>query len=179
MLISHSLDNPTKEFFQWQTKQIKVNSRVGSKRIVLLDSSNPDRRNRIRALSSSGELQATNKEAKRPSVAIDLTDKRTKRRIEREHNTSGPSRLGGPILVRPSQWALQMTLGTERSGSRFVARTGDGKPVIQLELFHDSVSGLKVLSLGFELLSGTTLEQAKALVDTMNERIVGVIVTPK
>jgi hypothetical protein len=46
-----------------------------------------------------------------------------------------------------------------------------------LELFHDSVSGLKALSLGFELLSGTTLEQAKALVDTMNERIVGVIVT--
>jgi hypothetical protein len=72
-----------------------------------------------------------------------------------------------------------MTLGIERSGSRFVARTGDGKPVIQLELFHDTVSGLKALSVGFELLTGTTLEQAKALVDTMNERIVGVIVTPK
>jgi hypothetical protein len=41
------------------------------------------------------------------------------------------------------------------------------------------VSGLKALSVGFELLSGTTLEQAKTLVDTMNERIVGVIVTPK
>ncbi len=149
MLISDSLDNLTQEFFQWQTKQIKVNSRVGSsKRIILLDSSNPDRRNRIRELSSSGELQARNKEAKRPSVAIDLTDKREKRRIEREHNTSGPSRLGGPILVRPSEGALQMTLGTERSGSRFVARTGDGKPVIQLELFHDTVSRLKAWQSG-------------------------------
>ena len=67
---------------------------------------------------------------------------------------------------------LQMTLGTERSGSRFVKRTGDGKPVIQLELFHDTA-----LSVGFELLTGTTLEQAKALVDTMNERIE--IVAPK
>jgi hypothetical protein len=72
-----------------------------------------------------------------------------------------------------------MTPRTERSGSRFVARTDEGKPVIQLELFHDTVSGLKALSVGFELLSGTTLEQAKALMDTMNERTVGVIVALK
>ncbi len=51
--------------------------------------------------------------------------------------------------------------------------------MIQLELFHDTVSGLKALSIGFELLSGTTLEQAKALMDTVNERTVGVIVAPK
>jgi hypothetical protein len=30
----------------------------------------------------------------------------------------------------------------ERSGSRFRANMGEGKPVIQLELFHDTVSGL-------------------------------------
>jgi hypothetical protein len=72
-----------------------------------------------------------------------------------------------------------MTPRTERSGSRFVARTDEGKPVIQLELFHDTVSGLKALPVGFELLSGTTLEQAKALMDTMNERTVGVIVALK
>lgn len=72
-----------------------------------------------------------------------------------------------------------MTLKTERSGSRFVAKTDEGKPVIQLELFHDTVSSLRSLSLGLELLSGTTLEQARTLVDAMNERIIGVIVTPK
>jgi hypothetical protein len=38
---------------------------------------------------------------------------------------------------------------------------------------------LRSVSVGFEVLSGTTPEQAKALVDSMNERIVGVIVTPK
>ena len=48
-----------------------------------------------------------------------------------------------------------MTLKTERSGSRFVAKTDEGKPVIQLELFHDTVSSLRSLSLGLELLSGT------------------------
>jgi hypothetical protein len=33
--------------------------------------------------------------------------------------------------------------------------------------------------IGFEMLSGTTLEQARTLVEAMNERIVGVAVTPK
>jgi hypothetical protein len=41
------------------------------------------------------------------------------------------------------------------------------------------VPALKPLSVGFELLSGTTLTQAKTLVDAMNERIVGIIVAPK
>ncbi|HMJ23477.1 MAG TPA: hypothetical protein VK513_16285 [Terriglobales bacterium] len=73
-----------------------------------------------------------------------------------------------------------MTLRPDRSGSRFVvAQNDDGKPFIQLELFHDTVPGLRTLSVGLELLSGTTPEQAKILVDAMNERIVGVIVTPR
>jgi len=73
-----------------------------------------------------------------------------------------------------------MTLRTERSGCRFaVAKTDEGKPVIRLELFHDTVSHLKSLTVGFEVLGGVTLEQARTLVDLMNERIVGVTVTAK
>jgi hypothetical protein len=73
-----------------------------------------------------------------------------------------------------------MTLRPERSGSRFVAaQTQDGSPSIRLELFHDSVPSLKSLTVGFELLSGTTPAQLKALLDVMNERIVGTIVTFK
>ena len=72
-----------------------------------------------------------------------------------------------------------MTLRTERSGSRFLVKSDEGKPVLHLDLFHDTVAAPKSLSLGFELLSGTMLEQARALVDAMNERIVGVIVMPK
>ena len=51
----------------------------------------------------------------------------------------------------------KMTLKTERSGSRFVAsHTADGNPSIRLELFHDSVPALKFLTVGFEVLTGTT-----------------------
>jgi hypothetical protein len=73
-----------------------------------------------------------------------------------------------------------MTLKTERSGSRLVvSNTEDGRPLIRLELFHDTVPGLKSITVGFEVLSGTTLEQARTLVDRMNERIIGVAVSPK
>jgi hypothetical protein len=73
-----------------------------------------------------------------------------------------------------------MTLKTERCGSRFVAaNTDEGRPLMRLELFHDTVVGLKSITVGFEVLSGTTLEQTRTLVDTMNERIIGVAVSPK
>jgi hypothetical protein len=56
---------------------------------------------------------------------------------------------------------------TERSGSPFVAaNTDDGKPLTRLELFHDTVAGLKSITVGFEVPGGTTLEQTRALVDT-------------
>ena len=74
----------------------------------------------------------------------------------------------------------KMTLKTERSGSRFVVtNTDDGRPLIRLELFHDTVAGLKSITVGFEVLSGTTLEQTRNLADAMNERIIGVAVSPK
>jgi hypothetical protein len=73
-----------------------------------------------------------------------------------------------------------MTLKAERSGARFVvANSETGSPQIRLELFHDTVSPLKSFNLAFETLSGTRIEQVKALVDAMNERIVGVVVTAK
>ena len=71
-------------------------------------------------------------------------------------------------------------MNSERGGCRFVVtKTDDGKPLIKLELFHDTVSHLRSLSVGFEMLSGVSLEQARTLVDAMNERIIEVIVVPK
>jgi hypothetical protein len=70
-------------------------------------------------------------------------------------------------------------MNSERGGCRFVVtKIEEGKPMIQLELFHDTVSRLKGFKVEFEALSGTTLDQARTLVDDLNERIVGVIVTP-
>jgi hypothetical protein len=71
-------------------------------------------------------------------------------------------------------------MNSERGGCRFVVtKTDDGKPMIQLELFHDTVSVLRSAKVEFEVLSGTTAEQARILVGAMNEMILGVIVTPK
>ena len=50
--------------------------------------------------------------------------------------------------------------------------------MIQLELFYDTVPRLKGFTVGFEVLSGTTLDQVRTLVNTINEKIIGVIVTP-
>lgn len=67
---------------------------------------------------------------------------------------------------------------SERGGCRFVVtKTDEGKPMIELELFHDTVSVLRSLKIEFEVLSGSTAEQARILVGAMNEMILGVIVT--
>ena len=95
-------------------------------------------------------------------------------------SVEAPRAAPGTETMRLIRKPFKMTPRTERSGSRFaVANTDDGMPLIRLELFHETVSSLKPLAIGFEMLSGTTLEQARTLVDAMNERIVGVAVTPK
>jgi hypothetical protein len=86
----------------------------------------------------------------------------------------------GTETVRLMRKPFNVTLRAERSGCRFaVAKTDEGKPVIQLELFHDTVSPLRSLTVGFDVLGGMTSEQVRTLVDSMNEKIVGVIVTAK
>ena len=67
---------------------------------------------------------------------------------------------------------------SERGGCRFVVTTDEGKPQIRLELFHDTVSSLRSTKVEFEVLRGTTADQARTLVGAMNEMILGVIVTP-
>jgi hypothetical protein len=91
-----------------------------------------------------------------------------------------PSAAPGTATTRLIRKPYKMTLKTERSGSRFVVtNTDDGRPLIRLELFQDTVAGLKSITVGFEVLSGTTLEQTKNLANAMNERIIGVAVSPK
>ena len=71
-------------------------------------------------------------------------------------------------------------MNSERGGCRFVVtKTDDGKPIIQLEMFHNTVSVLRSLNVEFEVLSGTTAELARILVGAMNEMILGVVVTPE
>lgn len=64
----------------------------------------------------------------------------------------------------------------ERDSCRFKAIPGpDGKVVIRMEMFHQTVALLKDTTLDFELLNGTTLDQARKLAESMNDRVTGVL----
>ena len=68
----------------------------------------------------------------------------------------------------------------ERGSCRFnLRKTSEGKPVIEMELFHNTVPHLAAVRISFEVLSGITIEQTRDLIERMNDRIVGVVVTPK
>lgn len=69
---------------------------------------------------------------------------------------------------------------TERSNCRFaIIETKNGKPQIIVERYHQTISVLSNTMLGFDLLGGTTLEQAKKIVSLLNENILDVFVTQK
>jgi hypothetical protein len=49
--------------------------------------------------------------------------------------------------------------------------------VVEVRPHHDTVSALRGVQVGFELLNGITLERAKKIVDVLNENVIGVSVT--
>lgn len=68
---------------------------------------------------------------------------------------------------------------TERSNCHFaVQRASDGKPILVVQLYQE-IPMLKEVLLGFDLLGGTQLEQAKELAEMLNERVLDFFVTLK
>ncbi len=66
----------------------------------------------------------------------------------------------------------------ERDSCRFKAIQGaDGKFVVRMEMFHKTVSLLADATVDFELLNGTTADQAKRLAESMNDRVTGILMT--
>jgi len=66
----------------------------------------------------------------------------------------------------------------ERGSCRFKAIQGaDGKFVIRMEMFHNTVLLLADATVDFELLNGTTLDQARKLAESVNDRVTGVLIT--
>ena len=49
--------------------------------------------------------------------------------------------------------------------------------VVMVQLLHDTIPALNKAVVGFELLGGTRLEQAKKLADLLNEYVLDVFVT--
>lgn len=72
-----------------------------------------------------------------------------------------------------------MTEKTERSHCHFLVKENHGKPQIVVEPYHKTVAVLNNVIFGFDLLGGTTLEQAKKVVALLNENVLDVFVTVK
>ena len=69
---------------------------------------------------------------------------------------------------------------TERSNCRFtVQRTPDGKPLLVVQLYQETISSLKNSTLGFDLLGGLRPEAAQKLADMLNEHVLDTFVTVK
>jgi hypothetical protein len=67
---------------------------------------------------------------------------------------------------------------TDRANCQFVIKQStDGKPQIVVERFHQSIPALNNVVLGFELLNGTSQEQARKLVALLNENVLTVYIT--
>jgi hypothetical protein len=73
----------------------------------------------------------------------------------------------------------EMSNKIERSGCRFSMKSMDGKLQIEMELFHATVPTLASVNLSFEVLKGIKPEQARELIDKMNDVIIGVALAPK
>lgn len=66
---------------------------------------------------------------------------------------------------------------TERANGHFmIKQTPDGKPPIIVERYHQTISAFNNTVLGFDLLGGTPLEQAKKAVALLNENVLNVFV---
>ncbi len=67
---------------------------------------------------------------------------------------------------------------TERSNCRFtVQQASDGKHLLVVQLYQDTIPMLKEALFGFDLLGGTRVENAKKLAEALNERVLDMFVT--
>jgi hypothetical protein len=67
---------------------------------------------------------------------------------------------------------------TNRSNCRFlVQQTSDGKAIVIVQLLHETIPALPNAVVGFDLLGGTRVEQAKRIADLLNEYVLDLFVT--
>jgi hypothetical protein len=69
------------------------------------------------------------------------------------------------------------TTKTERAGVGFSIGRQGGSTVLEIRPHHDTIGAFKGVQVAFELLNGISLEQAKAIIEVLNENVIGVLVT--
>jgi len=65
----------------------------------------------------------------------------------------------------------------ERAGIGFGIGRQGGSSVVEIRLHHDTISALRGAQVSFELLNGTTPQQAKKILDVLSENVIGLVVT--
>jgi hypothetical protein len=68
------------------------------------------------------------------------------------------------------------TAKIERAGISFGIGRHGGSIVIEVRPHHDTISALRGVQFGFELLNGITAQQAKKILDVLNENVIGAFV---
>jgi hypothetical protein len=69
------------------------------------------------------------------------------------------------------------TAKIEKAGVGFAIGRQGGGIVIEVRPNHDTISALKGVQVGFELLNGITPERAKKILDVLQENVIGLLVT--
>jgi hypothetical protein len=69
---------------------------------------------------------------------------------------------------------------TERSNCSFtVQQTPEGKPILVMQFYQESILQLQGAVVGFDLLGGTQPDRAKKLAEMLNEHVLDMFVTSK
>lgn len=70
-----------------------------------------------------------------------------------------------------------MAAKIEKAGISFGINRQTGPIVVEVRPHHDTIFAFKGVQIAFELLNGITLDQAKKVLDLLNENVVGIVVT--
>ena len=72
-----------------------------------------------------------------------------------------------------NQVKFMATAKIEKAGVCFGIGRQGGSIVIEVRPHHDTISALRGVQIGFELLNGITVQQAKKILDVLNENVIG------
>jgi hypothetical protein len=76
-------------------------------------------------------------------------------------------------LMSSNQVRFMATAKIEKAGVGFGIGRQGGSIVIEVRPHHDTISALRGVQFGFELLNGITPDRAKKILDVLNENVIG------
>jgi hypothetical protein len=68
------------------------------------------------------------------------------------------------------------TTKTERAGVGFSIARQSGTTLIEVRPHHDIIAALSGVQVSFELLNGISDQQARKILDVLNENVIGILI---